>query len=168
MTEDGTISAWAGGNAATLKVDNSTIPTAANGAVYKGATIGEFQGKRYLYVTNFRAGRVEVYDADFNEVTLSDGDHDRDDRAEEQFDDDQIPRDFAPFNVQNIGGTLIVTYAKQDQQKHDDVGADGLGFVDIFSPSGKLLARLEHGHGSTPLGAPFGLLATLESSATGS
>ncbi len=145
VTEDGTISAWAGGNAATLKVDNSAVPNAANGAVYKGATIDEFQGKRYLYVTNFRAARMEVYDTNFNQVTLSDGDHDRDDRAGNQFDDDQIPRGFAPFNVQNIGGSLFVTYAKQDQPKHDDVAGDGLGFVDIYSPSGKLEARLEHG-----------------------
>src|ERR1700676_5168646 len=54
VTEDGTISAWAGGTAATLEVDHSATPTAAEGAVYKGATIGEFEGKRYLYVTNFR------------------------------------------------------------------------------------------------------------------
>jgi uncharacterized protein (TIGR03118 family) len=141
VTEDGTISAWAGGNAAVLKVDNSAIPDAANGAVYKGATIGEFKGKRYLFVTNFRSGHVEVYGADFNQVKLSDGDHDRDDRAEDHFDDDHIPEGFAPFNVQNIGGSLFVTYAKQNATKHDDVAGDGLGFVDIYSPGGKLEVR---------------------------
>src|SRR4029077_13596823 len=72
VTEDGTISAWAGGPAATLVVDNSTNPTPAEGAVYKGATIGEFKGKRYLYVTNFRSGKIEVYDTNFHQVTLSD------------------------------------------------------------------------------------------------
>ena len=71
VTEDGTISAWAGGPAATLEVDNSTNPTPAEGAVYKGATIGEFKGKRYLYVTNFRSGKIEVYDTNFHQVTLS-------------------------------------------------------------------------------------------------
>ncbi len=113
VTEDGTISAWAGGTAATLEVDNSANPTPADGAVYKGATIGEFNGKRYLYVTNFRAGKIEVYDTNFHQVTLSD---DGDDRGEheEAFQDERIPKGFAPFNVQNIGGSLFVTYAKQN------------------------------------------------------
>jgi hypothetical protein len=38
-----------------------------------------------------------------------------------------------------------VTYAKQDKSKHDNVAGDGLGFVDIYSPGGRLEARLEHG-----------------------
>jgi uncharacterized protein (TIGR03118 family) len=145
VTEDGTISAWNAGTVAKLLVDNSAIPSAAKGAVYKGATIGEFEGKRYLYVANFRSGHIETYDTDFKKVTLSDGDHDRDDRAEEQFDDDRIPRSYAPFNVQNIGGSLFVAYAKQDKAKHDDVAGDGNGFVDIYGTSGKLQARLDHG-----------------------
>ncbi len=144
VTEDGTISAWAGGNVATLKVDNSAVPNAQNGAVYKGVTIGEFQGKRYLYVTNFRAARVEVYDTDFMRVRLSDLDPEGD-RDDERFRDERIPHGFAPFNVQNIGGSIFVTYAKQNDVKHDDVAGDGNGFVDIYSPSGKLQARLEHG-----------------------
>ncbi|PYU23364.1 MAG: TIGR03118 family protein [Acidobacteria bacterium] len=152
-TEDGTISAWAGGVAATLEVDHSAIPTAAEGAVYKGMTIGEFQGKRYLYVTNFRAGKVEVYDTNFKQVNLSD----EGGEGEESFDDERIPKGFAPFNIQNIGGSLFVTYAKQDQTKHDDVPGAGLGFVDIFSPSGKLLTRFEHG---SWLNAPWGVVWT--------
>ena len=149
-TEDGTISAWAGGNAATLEVDHSAIPTAAEGAVYKGATIGEFKGKRYLYVTNFRAGKVEVYDTNFHQVTLS-----GDDEQEGVFEDERIPNGFAPFNIQNIGGSLFVTYAKQNADKHDDVAGDGLGFVDLYSPSGKLLTRFEHG---SWLNAPWGIV----------
>jgi uncharacterized protein (TIGR03118 family) len=149
-TEDGTISAWAGGNAATLEVDHSAIPTAAEGAVYKGATIGEFKGKRFLYVTNFRAGKVEVYDTNFHQVTLS-----GDDEQEGVFEDERIPSGFAPFNIQNIGGSLFVTYAKQNADKHDDVAGDGLGFVDLYSPSGKLLTRFEHG---SWLNAPWGIV----------
>ena len=42
-TEDGTISAWAGGVNAELEVDNSDNGS-ANGAVYKGATSGEIDG----------------------------------------------------------------------------------------------------------------------------
>jgi uncharacterized protein (TIGR03118 family) len=56
--------------------------------------------------------------------------------------------------VQNIGGNLYVAYAKQNQTKtFVDFGA-GLGFVDVFSPRGRLLLRLEHGDW---FNAPWGL-----------
>jgi uncharacterized protein (TIGR03118 family) len=146
-TEDGTISGWNGGQNAVLMVDNSDNGS-ANGAVYKGATSGEIDGKKYLYVTNFRSAKVEVYDTNFKPVHLGhdafdpdgDGEHDRDDRAGER-----IPRGFAPFNIQNVGGVLFVTYAKQNAQKHDDVAGDGLGFVEIYSTSGRHIGHLQHG-----------------------
>jgi uncharacterized protein (TIGR03118 family) len=144
-TEDGTISGWnPGANVAAaskppsvnavLEVDNSDKGS-RNSAVYKGLTSGEIDGKKVLYVTNFRSARVEVYDTNFHRVRLD----------EDAFDDDSIPRDFAPFNVQNIGGSIFVTYAKQDGPRHDPVGGDGFGFVDIFSTTGKFQGRLEHG-----------------------
>jgi uncharacterized protein (TIGR03118 family) len=165
VTEDGTISAWAGGPAATLEVDHSAIPTPAEGAVFKGATIGEFEGKRYLYVANFRAGEVEIYDTNFHQVRLSGGDDDRGE-GEESFEDERIPKGFAPFNIQNVGGSLFVTYAKQTADKHDDVAGPGLGFVDLYSPSGKLLTRFEHGSWLNALGESSGLPAISASSAT--
>ena len=148
-TEDGTISGWNPGVSPTnavLKVDNSDKGS-AHSAVYKGMTSGEIDGKHFLYVTNFRSARVEVYDTNFQRVHFS----------EEAFDDDSIPRDFAPFNIQNIGGSLFVTYAKQDGPRHDPVGGDGFGFVDIFSTSGKLQGRLEHGDW---FNAPWGVVWT--------
>jgi uncharacterized protein (TIGR03118 family) len=150
VTEDGTISGWNPGvnrASAVIVRDHSEIPDAAHGAVYKGATISEFKGNPYLYVANFRSGKVEVYDTNFKRVNLS----------EERFDDDRIPRDFAPFNVQAIGKNLFVTYAKQDAAKHDPVGGAGLGYVDVFSPSGKLLTRLDHGDW---FNAPWGVALT--------
>jgi uncharacterized protein (TIGR03118 family) len=78
---------------------------------------------------------VQIYDASFHPVAHS----------EDRFDDDRLPEGFAPFNIQNIGGNLYVTFAKQDSEKHDEVDGPGLGFVDVFSPSGRLLHRLEHG-----------------------
>jgi uncharacterized protein (TIGR03118 family) len=153
-TEDGTISAWAGGSVATLEVDNSKVPDAVNGAVYKGCTSGDVNGTRFLYVANFRSGQIEVYDTNFKQVRLSPqhSEHDAsgrgregDDRESEgSFQDERIPRGFAPHNIQNIGGSLIVAYARQDAARHDAV-KDGGGFVDIFSPSGKLEARLQDG-----------------------
>jgi len=133
-TEDGTISGWAGGQNAVPVVDNSDNGS-ANGAVYKGATSGEINGNKFLYVTNFRSAKVEVYDTNFKSVHL----------GEDAFEAEGVPRGFAPFNVQNIGGTLFVTYAKQDAPRHDPVGGDGLGFVELFTPSGKHIGHLEHG-----------------------
>ncbi len=133
-TEDGTISGWNGGQNAVLVVDNSDNGS-ANGAVYKGATSGEINGNKFLYVTNFRSAKVEVYDTNFKRVNL----------GEEAFIAEEIPHGFAPFNIQNIGGTLFVTYAKQDAARHDDVAGDGLGFVQIFTPAGRNIGHLQHG-----------------------
>jgi uncharacterized protein (TIGR03118 family) len=145
-TEDGTISGWAGGQNAVLVVDNSDNGS-ANGAVYKGATSGEISGNKFLYVTNFRSAKVEVYDTNFKSVHL----------GEDAFEAEGVPRGFAPFNVQNIGGTLFVTYAKQDAPRHDPVGGDGLGFVELFTPSGKHIGHLEHGDW---FNAPWGVVWT--------
>jgi uncharacterized protein (TIGR03118 family) len=145
-TEDGTISGWAGGQNAVPVVDNSDNGS-ANGAVYKGATSGEINGNKFLYVTNFRSAEVEVYDTNFKRVHLD----------EDAFEAEGVPRGFAPFNVQNIGGTLFVTYAKQDAPRHDPVGGDGLGFVELFTPSGKHIGHLEHGDW---FNAPWGVVWT--------
>ena len=154
VTEDGTISGWNPGvnvTNAILKVDNSDKGS-SDGAVYKGATSGEIDGKRFLYVTNFRSAKVEVYDTNFKQVHLGNTHHDDD-----AFDADEIPRGFAPFNVQNIGGTLFVTYAKQDAARHDPVGGDGLGFVELFTPAGKHIGHLEQGDW---FNAPWGVVWT--------
>jgi uncharacterized protein (TIGR03118 family) len=158
-TEDGTISGWNSGQNAVLVVDNSQNG-GPNGAVYKGATSGEINGNKFLYVTNFRSARVEVYDTNFKRVHLGDdafnpngdGDHDGDDH-----DGDRVPAGFAPFNVQNIGGILFVTYAKQDAPRHDPVGGTGFGFVELFTPEGKHIGHLEHGDW---FNAPWGTVWT--------
>ena len=157
VTEDGTILAWGTGinpqdlpGDAFIVVDNSNNPTAANGAVYKGATIAQMTAGRpsYLYVANIRSGRVEVYDPTFNPVLLPDID------GHAALVDGEIPEGFAPFNVQEINGDLYVTYARQNPAKHDDLDFPGFGFVDKFSPTGKLLQRLESGPW---LNAPWGV-----------
>ena len=170
VTEDGTVVGWAPGddpttpptnlpNDAFITVDNSQT---GPGAVYKGCTIvtipatASTPAASFLYATNFRAGTVEVYNTSFQQVNLDGDDKGDGDRA---FHDGEIPRDFAPFNVQAVTDSskttsLYVTYAKQNAAKHDDFDAPGLGFVDKFSPSGKLLQRLERGPW---LDAPWGV-----------
>ena len=149
-TEDGTISGWNpdlnDGTHAILKVDNSD-EGAPDSAVYKGATTAELNGRRLLYVTNFRSGKVEIYDTHFKSLNL----------GSDVFDDPEIPIDFAPFNVQNIGSDIFVTYAKQDALRHDPPHGSTGGFVDIFNPAGKLLRRLQNG---SWFDAPWGVVWT--------
>jgi uncharacterized protein (TIGR03118 family) len=56
--------------------------------------------------------------------------------------------------VQNINGTLYVTYAQQDADKHDDTAGAGHGFVDAFNLDGTLITRLVSGG---DLNSPWGL-----------
>lgn len=145
-TEDGTISGWnpqvnisPGGHAPStnvvLEVDNSSRGKSSSGAVYKGATIATMNGHPFLYVSNFHDDRVEVYDTNFQLVHL---------RAN-AFHDETIPHGFAPFGIQSVGSVLVVTYAKQNSERHDDVAGPGNGFVDIYSPDGALQGRLQNG-----------------------
>jgi uncharacterized protein (TIGR03118 family) len=143
-TEDGTISAWAGGltppNKAVLAVDNSQT---GPGAVYKGLAFGVNANGVFLFATNFRAGTIDVFDHTYAAATTDGG-----------FVDPDIPAGFAPFGIQNINGDLFVTYAKQNDEKHDDVAGPGNGFVDVFDTDGHLLRRLASGG---MLNSPWGV-----------
>jgi uncharacterized protein (TIGR03118 family) len=118
----------------------------SQGAIYKGLAIAQFRGADYLFATDFHNGKVDVYDTKFNLVKKHfDGDGD--------WDWDDFPfiasklglRGFAPFGIQNIGGTIFVTFAKQDADKEDDVPGPGNGVVIAFTPGGKLIRVLQHG-----------------------
>src|SRR5712692_4348981 len=128
VTEDGTISAWANGltpnNNAVLAVDNSKIPNAANGAVYKGLAVGVNVNGVFLFATNFRAGTIDVF-APNGSTGFRPATHQEIDGG---FTDPKIPAGFAPFGIQNINGDLFVTYAKQNAEQHDDVAGPGHGF----------------------------------------
>jgi uncharacterized protein (TIGR03118 family) len=139
-TEDGTISAWTQGltpaTNAVLAVDNSQIPNAANGAVYKGLAFGVNVNGAFLFATNFRAGTIDVFGPPttagglFTTATTDGG-----------FADPEIPHGFAPFGIQNINGDLFVTYAKQNATRDADVAGQGNGFVDVFNTDGHLIRR---------------------------
>jgi uncharacterized protein (TIGR03118 family) len=154
-TEDGTISAWNLGDkipgTAELEVDNSTKQCSSNGAtgaVYKGLAEGVTTAGVFLFATNFRCATVDVFASNFKPVSGVKGFHDID-----------IPDDFAPFGIANIRGDLVITYAKQDASKHDDVAGPGNGFVDIYDTGGNLIERFaQHGVLNSPWGivqAPF-------------
>jgi uncharacterized protein (TIGR03118 family) len=162
-TEDGTIVGWnpsvnpvgsdpmKAGTFGTIAVDNSANPTAATGAVYKGLTIAtDGNGRTLLYAANFRAGAIDVFDTNFKPVTTL---------ATGAFTDPNLPKGYAPFNVQVLNGKIYVTYAKQNEAKHDDVAGPHHGFVDVFNLDGS--AGLDGGQvrliSRGPLDSPWGL-----------
>ena len=172
-TEDGTILGW---NAAVFpKADlNRVSPNthaiiavdhSMGGAVYKGIAIAtDANGTNRLYVTNFHAGTVEVFDTNFVPATPLGA-----------FADPHLPRNYAPFNIVPVGKAtspataekLVVTFAVQDAEKHDDVAGMSHGIVDTFDlgGSGQSFQRLiQHGQLNSPWGvavapANFGALA---------
>ena len=147
-TEDGTIAAWSGGltppDQAVLAVDNSPD------AVYKGLVFGTNVHGVFLFATNFRAGTIDVFapngSTGFRAATPNEIDG--------GFTDPHIPAGFAPFGIQNIHGDLVVTYAKQNKEKHDDEAGPGNGFVDVFNTDGHLLRRFAS---QGPLNSPWGV-----------
>lgn len=146
VTEDGAVSGW---NPAVSPASAVIKVNTKSASVFKGvalATASTASGAtaNFLYVADFRRARVNVYDTNFHPVPMD----------EDAFRDQDVPEGFAPFNVQNIGGNLYVAFARQDSQKHDEVDGPGLGYVDVFSPSGRLLHRLQHGRW---LNAPWGI-----------
>jgi uncharacterized protein (TIGR03118 family) len=150
-TEDGTLSAWAGGlsppDQAVIAADNSATPSAGSGAVYKGLVFGLSAAKGgLLYATNFHAGTVDVFGPNgpnglFTQTTTDGG-----------FRDPTIPQGYAPFGIANIDGDLFVTYARQDADKHDDLAGHGRGFINVFDTDGHLLHRFAS---RGPLNSPW-------------
>lgn len=123
-TLTGTISGWSPNvdqTHAILAVDNSK-----EGAVYTGLAIGGNKSGPLLYAANFALGTIDVFDKNFAPKKLHGS-----------FSDPAIPKGYAPFNIQPIGGDLYVMYARQDR-----VPGKGFGFVDIFGMNGNFIKRL--------------------------
>jgi uncharacterized protein (TIGR03118 family) len=127
-TEDGTIQGWNGGTSTVIVVNGWP------NAVYKGLALGSANGANYIYAANFRAGTVDVFDKTFQPHSF----------GQNAFVDSTLPQGYAPFNVASINGKIIVTYALQDAEKHDDVAGIGHGYVDVYDSQGNMLQRLPH------------------------
>lgn len=131
-TEDGTITGWRPALGTTAEV----LFTEA-GANYKGLAIST--AKDQLFAANFATGAVDV----FNSAGLTGS-----------FADTTVPAGYHPFNVQNLSGTIYVTYALRDPVTGDDVAGAGNGFVDTFNPITHAFSRVVS-QGS--LDSPWGL-----------
>jgi uncharacterized protein (TIGR03118 family) len=132
---NGTISGW-NSAAGTTAVVMATTP----GAVYTGLAQASNGSANFLYAANSSAGRIDVFDSSWSPTNLSGS-----------FVDPNLPAGFVPFNIQNIGGNLYVTYAQ--------LGPGGTpmpgGFVDEYNSSGVLIKRIAS---DGPLSAPWGIV----------
>ncbi len=95
-----------------------------------------------IYATDFHNGKVDSFDSTWAAVLPG------------AFVDPNVPAGYAPFGIQQIQGSLLVTYAVQDSARHDDVPGPGNGLVDVYDFDGVLQARLIS-HGA--LNSPWGL-----------
>jgi len=134
-TEGGSIAAWSSGTAAIAET------TGVSGSVYKG--LGINTSGTLLYAANFGKSQIDVFDGNFSPVTLS----------ATAFKDPTLPAGYAPFNIQNIGGLLYVTYAATNGGT-DEIDGPGLGFVDVYDFNGVFQKRLAS---QGVLNAPWGL-----------
>jgi uncharacterized protein (TIGR03118 family) len=140
--EAGTLSGWSPGVNATNAI--KAFDGAAAGAVYKGLALAGSGGANFLYATDFHNARVDVFNAAFTKVPAAGG-----------FIDPTLPAGYAPFGIQAIGGSLYVTFARQDAAAHDNVDGAGLGIVDVFDATGHFVKRLVDAGGA--LNAPWGI-----------
>lgn len=131
-SENGTIAGWKGALGTTAEQ-----LFAVGGAVYKGLAISG--AKDTLFAANFATGAIDVFDSTHSSPIGS-------------FVDPTIPAGFAPFNVQNLGGALYVTFAKASGI--DDVPGPGNGFVDRFDPVTHVFTRVVS---NGVLNSPWGL-----------
>lgn len=139
-SEAGVISGWS----PTTDASHAIVGfKARDGAIYKGLALAMRGDRPFLFAADFHNAKVDVLNDHFHRV-IEPG----------AFVDPAIPKRYAPFGIQTIGSRVLVTFAKQDADREDEVDGAGLGFVDAFNPEGRLLRRLVS---QGRLNAPWGL-----------
>ena len=132
---NGTISAWDKGATAFIQATTSN-------AVYTGLAINAAQTRLYA-ANDAGTGSINVFNSAFAQLSLPGA-----------FIDPHLPTGFVPFNVQDIGGNVYVTYAPAGRPNMTGATA-GMGIVDVFDENGAFLQTL------IPLGnhlaAPWGI-----------
>src|SRR5215471_19360427 len=133
---NGTISAWnnSAGTTAQIKV---TTP----GAAYTGLAIGSNASGPLLYAANGAQNRIDVFNGSFGAANL----------GANAF-NNPFPT-LVPFNVENIGGKIYVTYAPAGRPAQISA-TEGNGAVAIFDVNGNLLQTLING---SKLASPWGI-----------
>jgi uncharacterized protein (TIGR03118 family) len=143
-SEAGLVTGWNPGVPPPPPSTQAQVGAGGRHAIYKGLAIATSRAGTLLYGADFHRGRIDVFDQGFDRVHVPG-----------RFRDPKLPRGYAPFNVQELGGRLYVAYAKQDADRADEVAGPGRGFVDVYSTGGHLLHRLIR---RGQLNAPWGLV----------
>lgn len=134
-------------NAPAAGSTTGVIAASHPGHVYTGLAIAN-NGTNHLYAADFANGTIDVYDASF---ALQPG-------ASFPFVDPTIPttmgNTYHPFNIQAIGGSLYVMYAKVDAMTGLDEEGVGNGFVRRFNTNG--VRDLTFGINNGALNSPWG------------
>jgi uncharacterized protein (TIGR03118 family) len=132
---NGTISAWDGGPTAFIQV---TTP----GAVYTGLAINQAQNMIYA-ANDAGAGSINVFNSTFGPDNL----------GATAFVNPDLPAGLVPFNAQDIGSSVYVTYAPagRPNQQHAPMGE---GAVAVFNEMGVFQKQLIAGGN---LAAPWGI-----------
>lgn len=140
VSETGVISGW---NPNVPPNTDAKVATTAQDAIYKAVALGSNATGNFIYAADFHNHRIDVFDATFAPVILTG-----------TFLDPAIPKEFSPFNIQNINGKLYVTYALTDAASEDEIAGHHRGFVSVFDTDGNLVKHLiDRGK----LNAPWGL-----------
>jgi uncharacterized protein (TIGR03118 family) len=137
---NGTISAW-NNSAGTTAVISATT----TGAVYTGLAQGTSPAGAFLYAANGAQNRIDVFNSTFTNVTST--------VFSGKFVDPSLPAGLVPFNVENIGGEIYVTYAVAGRPGQI-AAPEGSGAVAVFDTSGNLIRHLISG---SALASPWGL-----------
>lgn len=137
---NGTISAW-NASAGTTAVISATTP----GAVYTGLAQGTNASGAFLYAANGAQNRIDVFNGTFTDVTST--------TFAGKFVDPNLPPGLVPFNVENIGGSIYVTYAPAGRAAQISA-PEGSGAVAVFDTSGNFIRQVISG---SALAAPWGL-----------
>jgi uncharacterized protein (TIGR03118 family) len=132
---NGTISAWNGGLGVTAEI-KATTP----GAVYTGVAISNVGNVPRLFAANNSQNRIDVFDGSFTLLPLGGA-----------FSNPFVG--LVPFNVQDLGGLIYVTYAPPGRTAQI-AATEGQGAVAVFDTNGNLLQQLIVG---SKLASPWGL-----------
>lgn len=170
-SDGGIISAWTERKKADGTVDRpvdaiSVIDESKNGVQYFGLAINADYSR--LYAADFGAEpSIDVFDGNFKPANIT---------FDQPFDDNKNGKvdagEYAPFNVQALGKSIFVTYAKTQTCPADaikegackageifageeDTSKEGYGRVAEFDANGKLIAKWKDGG---KLSAPWGIV----------
>jgi uncharacterized protein (TIGR03118 family) len=141
----GNITGW-DPNAPAAGSTTAVVAASHPGHVYTGLAINSAQ--THLYAADFANGRIDVFDANFALQPA----------ASFPFADPTIPstpgNTYHPYNVQAVGTSLYVTYAKVGPGGLDEEGV-GNGFVRRFNTNG--VRDLTFGINNGALNSPWGV-----------